>query len=352
MTSQLPQSSVAGSRPSQATTFLSRHAQQGALLEPFVGDASPRKYFRLGGRNLLLMEDLTDPVGFAAFLRLSDHLNGLGLSAPRVFAADPSSALALIEDFGDTTYATCLAAGHDEEVLYQLAVDALLHLHHNPAGKNVFQPVYDMDVHLTELTTFSEWFAPAVAPDLDIAAFNAAFLDIWRNTLAPVATRFDTLVLRDFHIDNLMLLEDRKGIARCGLLDFQDGILGPCEYDLLSLLQDARRDLSYGLESKLLDYYCTNAPSYLGTQQEIHHRYALLGAQRHARILGVFVRLCQRDGKPRYLSFIPRVLRQFQTALKDAGLTGISTYLDTALPDWDTKALTLNTTLSQQERNS
>lgn len=325
--------------------FLARHGLDRSALEAFEADASPRRYFRVVGEGLLLMEERQDPQGFAAYLRLSHHLNGLGLSAPRVFGADPAHGLALVEDFGDATYGACLGRGQDEAALYRLAVDTLLHLHHDDTGNTVAQPEYVLQTHLDELAIFSDWFVPAVAPDVDITRFNAQFLELWREALQPVATRLDTLVLRDFHIDNLMLLDDRSGVASCGLLDFQDGVLGPCEYDLVSLLQDARRDLSAGLESELLGYYARNAPAHLGGAEAIRHRYALLGAQRHARILGVFVRLCQRDSKPRYLTFIPRVLRQFQTAMTDAGLTDIADFLDETLPGWAEKAATLHETL-------
>ena len=332
---------TAAQLPAPARAFLARHGLDRFGLELFEADASPRRYYRVQGEGMLLMIERHDPQGFAAYLRLSHHLNNLGLSAPRVFGADPAHGVALVEDFGDGTYAACLDSGHDETELYTLAVEALLHLHHDPRGNDVDQPRYDLAVHLTELKIFADWFAPAINPAIDRADFAETFLGLWRTALAPVATRFDTLVLRDFHVDNLMLLPDRSGVSRCGLLDFQDGILGPCEYDLVSLLQDARRDPGPGLESRLLDHYLANAPVHLGAAEEIYHRYALLGAQRHARILGVFVRLYQRDAKPRYLKFIPRVVKQFQAALADAGLSEISSFLESELPGWADAALDL-----------
>lgn len=328
-----------------SAALLAAHGQERARLTLFASDASPRRYHRLEGQGLILMEDPTDPVGFDAYLRLSAHLNSLGLSAPRVIAAVKASGVALIEDFGDTTYTRCLAAGHDETALYRLAVDALLHLHHNPRGAMVDQPRYDMRKMLDELKIFAEWFAPAVTPDLNVARFKQEWCALWQASLAPADARFDTLIMRDFHVDNLMLLDGREGIARCGLLDFQDGVLGPCEYDLMSLLQDARRDLTPGLEEVLLIHYLDNAPANLGSPEEIRRRYHLLAAQRHARILGVFVRLCRRDGKPRYLEWLPRVLRQFLTALKDAQLKEISALLDLRLPDWRAEAAALDTRL-------
>ncbi len=340
-------STLSGARETRAaaSAFLDAHGLADAKLDAFTADASSRRYCRVVGHDLLLMDDRFDPQGFAAYTLIASHLNGLGLSAPRVLQVERAECLALLEDFGDATYANCLARGVDESSLYELAVDALLKLHHAPQGGDIDLPVYDMQVYLDELSTFSHWFAPAISSELDVEVFDATFRSLWEAALAPVAARHETLVLRDFHVDNLMLLSDRVDAACCGLLDFQDALRGPCEYDLLSLLQDARRDLTPGLEERLLDHYCANAPAALGDAAAIRARYHILGAQRHARILGVFVRLYQRDAKPRYLAFLPRVLSQFRSALHAAELDDISSFLDHALPDWVQTAGTLHETL-------
>ena len=321
--------------------FLARHGLANARLEPLAGDASARRYFRLPEKGLLLMEDREDLVGFSAYVRLSRHLLSLGLSAPRVHGADPSNGLGLVEDFGAGTYSKCLAEGASEAELYRLAVDALLHLHHDRSGAQVACPEFDMATYLAELDTFSQWFAPAVNSSLDQTRFAQTFRALWADALAPLKDVTETLVLRDFHVDNLMYLPERNGVARCGLLDFQDGVLGPCEYDLVSLLQDARRDLAPGLEEDLLARYIDKAPARLRGEAQIRQRYALLGAQRHARIAGVFVRLSRRDGKAQYLGFLSRVLRQLETALTDAGLDDIKGFLTAELPGWAAKGTAL-----------
>lgn len=314
--------------------FLARYARTGAQLVPLAGDASARRYARLEGASQLLMEDRSDPVGFAGFVRLARHLNALGLSAPQVFGADPAVGLALIEDFGTTTYSAQLAEGHDETALYELAIDALSHLHHHPDAVAVTAPTYGLDTLLDEVSVFSNWFVPAFDPKVDIAAFDREFRRLWRQALASLAAGQQTLVLRDFHVDNLIELEGRSGVQRCGLLDFQDGVIGPAEYDLVSLLQDARRDLADGLEADMLARYLATSPTVAGSAADITHRYHLLGAQRHTRIAGVFLRLNHRDKKPGYLPFMPRVLRQMQTALADAKLDEITDFLDGTLPGW------------------
>ena len=315
-------------------TFLARHGHARASIAVLPGDASARRYLRLEGAGLLLMEDRTDPVGFAAFLRIARHLNTLGLSAPRVIGADPAVGLALIEDFGLTTYSAQLARGVDEEKLYRLATDALLHLHGHSLAADVTAPEYDLATLLDELSIFSQWFLGALRPDEDVAGFDQEFRTLWAKALEPLKNAPQTLVLRDFHVDNLMELEGRGGIQRCGLLDFQDAVLGPAEYDLVSLLQDARRDLSDGLEAKMLAHYIERAPEHAGGADTIAHRYHLLGAQRHTRIAGVFMRLAKRDGKPGYLTFMPRVLRQMQAAFAAAQLHEIKELIDKTIPEW------------------
>ncbi|MBA67410.1 MAG: aminoglycoside phosphotransferase [Rhizobiales bacterium] len=317
-----------------AAIFLARHGLSDAELEPLPADASPRSYCRLPGQGKLLMEDRTDPVGYAAFIRLARHLRGLGLSAPRVFGSDPAVGLALIEDFGTATYGRLLADGHNEEALYELAVDALVHLHSHAQAADVSVPAYDMDMLLEEVSRFSCWFVPEFAPSVDVEAFDAPFRQMWAVALKPVESAPKTLVLRDFHIDNLMVLDDRSGVGACGLLDFQDGVIGAGEYDLASLLQDARRDLAPGLEAAMLERYLDKTPLAHGARAAILHRYYLMAAQRHTRLMGQFIRLKKRDGKPGYMAFMPRVAAQMQAALDAAGLDRISDFLDTALPGW------------------
>ncbi|MFD2174018.1 aminoglycoside phosphotransferase family protein [Rhodobacter lacus] len=340
-----PLSPKSASLEPPAVTFMARHGIVGIAPVALPGDASARRYWRLPGAGLLLMHDPSDPVGFSSYIRVARHLNGLGLSAPRVEGADPAMCLALIEDWGEATYTNCLQAGADEAELYTLAIDALLALHHAPAAAQIAQPAYDRATWLRELQVFCDWFVAALDPSCDRVAFDAAFRALWETALSDLMDRRETLVLRDFHVDNLMLLAGRAGVARCGLLDFQDAVLGPCEYDLVSLLQDARRDLPAGLEPALLARYCAAAPESLGGPEQIRARYHLMGAQRHARICGVFVRLCLRDGKPQYLRWLPRVLGQLETALAAAGLDQIRALLDDALPDWRARGVALAQTL-------
>lgn len=263
---------------------------------------------------------------------LARHLGNLELSAPRVYGADPSIGLALIADFGKNTYGALLEACHDEIALYALAVNTLAHLHNHPKATAV--TVYGPPSLLEEISVFSEWFVPAFRPDLDVAVFDATFRDLWAQALSPVEIAPVTLVLRDFHIDNLMLLEGCSGVAACGLLDFQDAVLGAPEYDLISLLQDARRDLATDLVQVMLKRYLAAVSPACGTANQIMQRYYVLAAQRHTRLVGQFPRLNLRDGKTGYLLFMPRIIQQMPIALADAKLHEIAEFLDTTLPGW------------------
>ena len=323
-------------RPSGAIVYNGSDGQSRLSAEQFERLQAEMETHHQGARNAgrpMLLEGGLDwkPMGFSpSDMEFHKTKEAAAREIAIAFGVPPM----LLGIPGDATYANRLAAGADEADLYALAVDVLAELHARPAAAQIACPGYDLDTHLAELAIFCDWFVPALAPGLDAAAFAADFLGLWQDALAPVAGRHETLVLRDFHMDNLMVLDDRPGIRRCGLLDFQDAVRGPSEYDLVSLLQDARRDLSAGLEARMLARYVARAPGHLGAPDDIARRYALLGAQRHARILGVFVRLCLRDGKPGYLRWIPRVLRQFGTAMADAGLQDVAGLLDRALPDW------------------
>ncbi|RDL44549.1 aminoglycoside phosphotransferase [Marinomonas piezotolerans] len=302
------------------------------LVQPLPSDASARRYYRLADKGRMLMQEVPGSKDFNQYLIVAEHLFRLGFSVPQVFAVDHSNNLALIEDFGDMTYTRAFAKGHSESDLYALAIDTILALHAHSEATDVNLPEYDEPLLMEELTVFSQWFAPYVQPNIDVAEFEQRFLSFWQAPIKSVSGISDALVLRDFHVDNLMLLEGRSDIKACGLLDFQDAVLGCAQYDLVSILQDARRDLPEGLEETLLTQYLTHRPE-LDTSLFMK-RYWILAAQRHARIAGVFIRLMKRDGKDNYLAFMPRVLKQLKTALNRAGFVELESFLQAELGEW------------------
>ncbi|MEM9708892.1 MAG: phosphotransferase [Pseudomonadota bacterium] len=317
--------------------FLAEHGLAGAKRVALAGDASARRYWRLPGHGLLVMEHRADPRSVGRFALLSTHLQDLGLSTPEVKGL--AGPLALIEDFGDATYTDRLNRGRDPEPLYSAAVDALLALHGAPATTAVDRPVLDLDAYIELLDLFSDWFAPAVAPpDFDRVGFAETFRMLWASVLTTIAGREETLVLRDFHAGNLIHLPERDGVRQVGLLDFQDAVIGPREFDLVSLLQDARRDIDPGLEERMTARYAAGRP---GAEAEIRRRYPILAGVRHCRVLAVFTRLWLRDGKAGYLRHMDRVAGQLSRALATEDLAEIGAFLDESLPGWETRAADL-----------
>lgn len=317
---------------SEIKTFLKGLGIDLGLLQILPSDASARRYYRLAGLDRLIMQEVIGSIDFEKYIVVAEHLYNLGFSVPQVFSADYDNNLALIEDFGLQTYTHAFESGKDVEQLYTLAVDTLLTLHTNTQALDVNLPLYDELLLMDELALFSQWFVPHIKPGIDTEKFEKNFLRFWKKPIQQVGQINDALVLRDFHVDNLMLLEDRSGVKACGLLDFQDAVLGNAQYDLVSMLQDARRDLPDGLEKTLLDQYLNSRPE-INIHLFMKH-YWILAAQRHARIAGVFIRLMKRDGKTNYLTFMPRVLSQLKTALHEAKLTELELFLNAELGEW------------------
>ncbi len=300
-----------------------------------AGDASFRTYYRLrrGGRRAVLMDAPPAHEDTAPFVRVAHHLAALGYSAPRILSEDAAHGFLLLEDLGDDTFTRILAAGGDETALYTLAVDLLIDLHRRPAAESVpagLVPPYDDARLLDEARLLTDWYAPAALETPLTRLAVADYEALWR-AVFPIARAVpESLVLRDFHVDNLMRLEDRSGVAACGLLDFQDAVAGPVTYDLVSLLEDARRDLHPILVATMRARYETAFPAL--DPEAFAASWAVLAAQRHAKVIGIFTRLHRRDGKPHYLPHISRVWRLLEAALCHPALSGLRAWFDAHIP--------------------
>ncbi len=284
-------------RDAAIARFLAKAGWGEAERTPLAGDASFRRYDRihLDGRSAVLMDAPPPLNDVRPFLTVDRLLRAHGLSAPEILAADPGAGLVLLEDLGDDTYGRVLAQGGDEGGLYRLAVDALIHLHRIFRADGAAVPVFDQPRALREVELLLDWYWPALtgapAPD----RLREEFRDAWRAILPLRDGAPGTLVLFDFHIDNLMWLKSRPGIAACGLLDFQDAVMAPVSFDLVSLLEDARRDVPDELARSLIGHYLASFPSL--EEERFRTSYAVVGAQRSTRILGTFARLKLRDSR-------------------------------------------------------
>jgi aminoglycoside/choline kinase family phosphotransferase len=298
---------------------------------PLAADASFRRYYRLRDRKrrAVLMDAPPPYEDVRPYVAVAEILRGHGFSAPQIFAEDADLGLLLIEDFGDDTYTRLLARGADESELYTLAIDTLVALQRAVAAPPDLPP-YDEAAFLREASLLVEWYAPSLLGAPLSAALCEEYLALWRAALPLAADGATTLVLRDYHVDNLMLLPGRAGVQGCGLLDFQDALSGPTGYDLVSLLKDARRDVPAALREAMTERYLAAFPA---VDRTVFRRAAaILAAQRNAKIIGIFTRLWLRDGKPQYLHHIPRVWRLLEADLREPALHKLARWLDRHLP--------------------
>jgi tRNA threonylcarbamoyl adenosine modification protein YjeE len=323
------------------------------------GDASIRAYEKLvapSGETAILMISPPRPDGpivrygkpYAAIAKLSDDIrafiamdDGLlreGFSTPRILAHNVADGLAVLEDLGDQ-----FIAGPRGPIAerYAVAVDLLAELHRRALPSElpvddetyVIRP-YDVEAMLVEVELALDWYAPYVAKVTPASGARAQFLSLWRDALAPILAAPTTWTLRDYHSPNLLWLADREGLGRIGLIDFQDCVLGPPAYDLAALLQDARIDVREALELQLMAQY---------TRRRLQDdkrfdvaafaaSYAIMGAQRATKILGIFARLDRRDGKPQYLAHLPRLKKYLMRNLTHPALRDLKAWYETNLP--------------------
>ncbi len=314
--------------------FLTAQGWGGARRRPLAGDASFRRYERLadGARRAVLMDAPPPRENVAPFVGLARHLCHLGFSAPEIYAAAIDDGLLLIEDFGDGTFASLLDGGADAESLFGAAVDVLADLHRRPTDEAVPADLDRLDSErlIDEACLLTDWFMPALFDRPTPTAVRASFRDAWHVVLDDMEVGPPTLVLKDFFAENLMWLDDRPGLAACGLLDFQDALAGPAAYDLVSLLEDERRDMEDDLARRLKARYRSAVPGLDGAAFET--AYVILGAQRHSKNIGIFTRLCVRDGKAAYLDHIPRMWRWLERGLGVPVLSPVAAWFDSYVP--------------------
>ena len=340
-------------------TLLHRAGWIEARREYVQGDASVRLYerlFKADGATAILMFAPPRPEGpiirfgkpYAAIARLSPDIRAFlavaaglrrhGYSAPTIFAESVEDGLALIEDFGTDTV---VEGGTPNPSRYAEAVALLVDLHQRdlpdalPVGDDLYRlPTYDIEAMLIEVELVIDWYATAISRVNVPSGARMQFLGVWRDILLPILAEPTTWTLRDYHSPNLHWLAERSGIARIGLIDFQDAVIGPPAYDLASLLQDARIDVPDELEMRLMALYVrlrtAAAPAF--DAERFAASYAAMAAQRATKILGIFARLDKRDGKPQYLRHLPRIERYLAKNLAHPLLRPLALWYQTHLP--------------------
>jgi len=341
--------------------FIYKAGWGGARRRHLHGDASHRAYERLtrAGRSVVLMNAPAEPDGppirdgkpysaiahlaenVSAFVAVDKVLREKGFSAPEIFAADRDEGFVLLEDFGEEAFLSA-AAGKPEPERFAAAVDVLVAMRARSWPETVQidrghahrVPAYSDAALAIETELLLDWFAPAFGAGPLAARARKRFSALWSAAFAMLRAEKPIWVLRDFHLPNLMWLANRGGMARVGLLDFQDAVIGHPAYDLVSLLQDARVDIPEALESELFEHYLAAARPEEGFDQDAFRAaYAVLGAQRNSKILGIFTRLWRRDGKKAYLRHLPRVARYLARDLDHPALADLKAWYRRFLPE-------------------
>jgi len=328
------------------------------------GDASVRRYGRFvcGSRpGTILMDWPRQPDGppirnglpysrlahlaedVRPFVAVASALRAAGLTVPTIHAQDLANGFLLLDDLGDRVFGREVLEGTaDQAELWRVATEALAQLHAHPPAKALpvsgaddhELPAYDRDAMAIETELLVDWYWPALrgagVPDAE----RVEFVSLWSGVFDRLERMPTGWVLRDYHSPNLLWLPERQGIARVGVIDFQDAMRGPAAYDLVSLLQDARVDVAPELETELFEHYCAAVaardPAF--DRQAFAFAYAALGAQRNTKIVGIFARLARRDGKPGYLQHIPRLWRYLERDLAHPELGALKRWYDRCLP--------------------
>ena len=351
------------SRDNEIKAFLKQAQWDKAQRAAVPGDASTRRYERLtlDGQKAVLMdapkgaEAPSEPEGATvedrkalgynavarlagpnpeAFACIANELTMRGFSAPKIIAADMDKGFMLLEDLGDDLYARVIADDPAQErPLYEAAIDTLAAIYRSsfPVKMRFHNETwrvreYDAAALQAEADLFLDWYAKDLGHEIKGTA-REEWNNIWAELFKSLDAHAPGLALRDFHAENIFWLPQRQAVSRVGLIDFQDGLFAHPAYDLVSLIEDARRDVSPELAAPLLERFCEKAGLAYGP--EFKTAYAVMGAQRNAKILGIFVRLAERDGKPHYRDLIPRVAAHFKGNLEDPKCVDLKAWVET-----------------------
>lgn len=315
-------------RQQEIEDFLAATKFSGAKLLPLAGDASMRRYVRVvAGDNIaMVMDTPAEGENFPAFITIAEYLYNNGYSAPQILARDIQQGFLLLEDFGDESFTKILKTKQtwSEKTLYSTAIDLLAELVNLPQN-SLSLPPYNDELYLREISLFADWFMPQFLGMKKATDLRYEYMEIWQKILCSFPLKQNVFVHRDFHADNLMWLPERNNTKRVGLLDFQDAVIGNAAYDVVSLLEDARRDVPHELIVEMTEHYTDITGA---DKQDFDTAYNILGAQRNSKIVGIFVRLAVRDRKENYMNYLPRVWKHLERDIKHPLLVDLRKWLD------------------------
>lgn len=323
-------------RASQRDLFLKSFFNNSKFsTESIQGDAGLREYYRIksdnqtGNQNFILMDCPPSYTNITPFVNMANYLNDIGLIAPQIYATDYDTGFILLQDFGTQSAGDFIENLNDINQkldFYKLSIDILCELQKHAPDNRLSE--YSDELLISELEIFLKWYMPYTNESANIDASIEQFRDIWKSLIKNRPAFKQTTVLRDYHVQNIMILNQNHNIKSLGLLDFQDAVVGSPIYDVVSILEDARINVPRDLAIKALKYYSTKAKL---DYDDVMLEYSILGAQRNIRILGIFARKAMRDKDTGYLNFIPTVMEYIQYDLSHPALSVLSEWANNHL---------------------
>jgi len=331
------------SREKEQKNFLQSQGLTQANQIVLAADASFRRYYRITSHNKswVLMDAPPTKENTRTFVAIAKYLRSIGVNAPEIYGEDVENGFLLLEDFGDQKFSTIVeVSNHKQETkLYMAAISLLVKL--QEAAPPPWLPGYTTEILMEEVNLFIDWFWPMAKTCSISTSALKTYREAWTNVLTATNAKKNVLVLRDFHVDNLMWIKGCRGLKRVGVLDFQDALSGSPIYDLVSLLEDVRRDVPADLVCDLKDYFFASQKL---KSEEFEYIYAALSAQRNTKILGIFTRLSKRDGKSQYLDLLPRTWRLLDNSLSNPALSPVQQWFEEHFPR-GARALNLSSSL-------
>ncbi|MDP4708849.1 MAG: phosphotransferase [Rickettsiaceae bacterium] len=318
-------------RESRLKQFVDQYfPQASSSLESILGDAGQRSYYRMAfqGKTYVIMDCPPSYCSVGAFVDVGIYLQKKAFSVPQIIHKDIEQGFLILEDFGPLSVKNYLLGGagqgaSEHQTIYHLIIDLLVSLQSEEPPSGLVS--YDNELLLSELKLFVDWYIPhAYGREVHVHELEE-FMEIWLNILESQAPMPSSMVLRDYHVENMMYLEERKSIKKLGLLDFQDALTGSPIYDLVSVLEDARIQVPRSDALRYVEYFSKKKEIDI---EKVLLNYHILGAQRNSRILGIFARKAVRDHDASYLQYIPRVLKYLEYDLSYVALAPLKDWLD------------------------